>query len=260
MRIHVITLFPGMFSGPLAESIIGRAIEKGILSIHVVNLRDFCPGKHRQADDKPYGGGPGMVLLPEPIFEAVESVRSHNSLERIILTSAQGALFNQDKAREFASESDLVIICGHYEGVDERVATGLATDEVSIGDYVLTGGELPALVLIDAICRLVPGVVGRPESLQRDSFGDGLLGCPHYTRPTEFRGMRVPDVLLSGHHAEIAKWRRREALRKTFQNRRDLLERVSLTSEEREFVKELERSGPGPENRKLAWNVDGGVK
>ena len=242
MRIDVITLFPGMFAGPLSESIIGRAIENDIISVNVVNLRDFCDGKHRQADDACYGGGPGMVLMGEPIFRAVESLPPDNSLSRVILTSAQGSLFGQKTASEFAAERDLVIICGRYEGVDERVAEKLVTDEISIGDYVLTGGELPALVLIDAICRLIPGVVGSPESLQEDSFSGDLLGYPQYTRPVQLRGMTVPDVLVSGNHAEISRWRRREAVRKTFENRRELLAKASLTEEEREFVRELERS------------------
>ncbi|GAB4340446.1 MAG: tRNA (guanosine(37)-N1)-methyltransferase TrmD [Candidatus Abyssubacteria bacterium] len=242
MRIDVITLFPGMFPGALSESILGRAIEKGIIQVNVVDLREFCSGKHRQADDKPYGGGAGMVLMAEPIYKAVESLKPANSLRRIILTSAQGVLFDQHMARQLSKENDIVVICGHYEGVDERVASGLATDEISIGDYVLTGGELPALVLIDAVCRLVPGVVGCPESLKQDSFSDGLLGYPQYTRPAEFRGMEVPAVLISGHHAEIAKWRRREAIRKTFVNRKELLGRVSLSDEDREFLNELERS------------------
>ncbi len=241
MRIDVITLFPGMFAGPLSESIIGRAIERGLVSVNVVNLRDFCAGKHRQADDKPYGGGAGMVLMAEPIFKAVESLSQQSSLKKIILTSAQGVLFNQEKARELAREKDVVIICGRYEGVDERVAAGLGAEEISIGDYVLTGGELPALVLIDAICRLIPDVVGSPESLEQDSFSGGLLGYPQYTRPPEFRGMEVPEVLVSGHHAEISKWRRRESIRKTFNNRRELLAEASLTEEEEEFLRELER-------------------
>ena len=240
MRIDVITLFPGMFAGPLSESIIGRAIENGIISVHPVDLREFCEGKHRQADDAPYGGGAGMVLMAEPIFRAVEALSPANSLTRVILTSARGALFDQTKARELAREKDLVIICGRYEGIDERVATELATDELCIGDYVLTGGEAAALVMIDAICRLIPGVVGSAESLEQDSFSDELLGPPQYTRPPQFRGMGVPDILVSGHHAEIAKWRRREALRKTFMNRRELLAKASLTEEEQEFVRHLE--------------------
>jgi tRNA (guanine37-N1)-methyltransferase len=241
MRIDVITLFPGMFAGPLAESIIGRAIENDLISINLVNLRDFCEGKHRQADDAPYGGGPGMVLMAEPIFRAVESLTSDNSLKRVILTSAQGALFDQKKARELSLEQDIVIVCGRYEGVDERVAKELATDELSIGDYVLTGGELPALVMIDAICRLIPGVVGSSESLQEDSFSEDLLGYPQYTRPAQLRGMTVPEVLISGNHAEISKWRRREAIRMTFRNRKDLLANASLTEEEREFISRLEK-------------------
>lgn len=230
-----------MFAGPLSESIIGRAIEKGIVSVNVVDLRDFCAGKHRQADDKPYGGGAGMVLMAEPIFNAVDSLSPQNSLKKIILTSAQGVLFNQEKARKLAREQDLVIICGRYEGVDERVAMGLGADEISIGDYVLTGGELPALVLIDAICRLIPHVVGSPESLEQDSFSGALLGYPQYTRPPELRGMDVPEVLVSGNHAEILKWRRRESIHKTFTNRRELLAGASLTEEEEEFLRKLER-------------------
>jgi tRNA (guanine37-N1)-methyltransferase len=241
MNVFVITLFPGMFPGPLSESIIGRAVEQKILSIHIIDLREHCAGKHRQADDKPYGGGSGMVLMPEPIFKAVESLPLDRANARIILTSAQGELFTQRKARELAAERELVIICGRYEGVDERVAAGLVTDEISVGDYVLTGGEIPALVLIDAVCRLIPGVVGSPESLQQDSFVDGLLGYPQYTRPPEFRGMSVPDVLLSGNHAEIAKWRRREAIRKTLVNRGDLLGKAFLTEKDKQFIEELQR-------------------
>jgi len=243
MHVDVITLFPGMLAGPLSESIIGRAIDSGIVSINIVDLRGFCEGKHRQADDAPYGGGPGMVLMAEPVFKAVESLAGRSSLKRIILTSAQGALFNQSKARELMLEDDLVVICGRYEGVDERVALELATDELSIGDYVLTGGEFAALVMIDAICRLIPGAVGSAESLAEDSFAEDLLGYPQYTRPPVFKGMRVPEVLVSGNHAEISKWRRREAIRKTFKSRKELLAEASLAENEREFVKELERGG-----------------
>lgn len=239
MRVDVITLFPGIFRGPLSESIIGRAIEKDIISVNVVDLREFCEGRHRQADDAPYGGGAGMVLMAEPIFKAVEALAGDNSLGKIILTSAQGSLFNQRKARELAREKDIVIICGRYEGVDERVAAELGCDELSIGDYVLTGGELAALVMIDAVCRLVSGVVGSPESLEQDSFSADVLGPPQYTRPPEFRGLRVPAVLLSGNHAEILQWRRREAIRKTFLNRRELLATASLTEDERAFVRKL---------------------
>jgi len=240
MRVDVITLFPRIFDGPLSESIIGRAIANGIVSVNIVDLREYCEGKHRQADDAPYGGGPGMVLMAEPVFKAVEALSGGNSLKRIILTSAQGALFNQKKARELSLEKDIVIICGRYEGVDERVATGLATDELSIGDYVMTGGEFAALVMIDAICRLIPGVVGSAESLGEDSFSEDLLGAPQYTRPPASRGMQVPEVLVSGNHAEIAKWRRREAIRKTFVNRPDVLAEASLSEEELEFVRKLD--------------------
>ncbi|MBI5118793.1 tRNA (guanosine(37)-N1)-methyltransferase TrmD [Candidatus Poribacteria bacterium] len=241
MRIDVITLFPGMFVGPLSEGIIGRAINDGIVSVHIVNLRDFCEGKHRQADDKPYGGGAGMVLMAEPMFKAVESLSGENPLRRVVLTSAQGSLFSQAKARELATEESLVIICGRYEGIDERVATGLNADEISIGDYVLSGGELPALVIIDAVARLIPGVVGSPESIEHDSFSKDLLGYPQFTRPPHLRGLSVPDVLISGHHAEIAKWRRREAIRKTFRMRRGMLAGALLAAEEQEFVRQLEK-------------------
>jgi len=242
MRVDVITLFPGMFAGPLSESIIGRAIEKGIVSVNLVDLRGFCEGRHRQADDAPYGGGPGMVLMAEPIFKAVESLSPVNSLKRVILTSARGSLFNQKTARELAQEKDIAIICGRYEGVDERVTTGLVTDELSIGDYVLTGGELAALIMIDAVCRLIPGVVGSPESIEQDSFSIDMLGPSQYTRPPELRGMRVPEVLVSGNHAEISRWRRLEAIRKTFMTRRELLAKAVLTKEEQELVRQLEQS------------------
>jgi tRNA (guanine37-N1)-methyltransferase len=248
MRVDVITLFPGIFEGPLSESIIGRAIKSGVLSVNVVNLREYCSGKHRQADDAPYGGGPGMVLMAEPIFNAVESLPGRISKERprrIVLTSAQGELFDQKKARELSLEENLVFICGRYEGVDERVARELADDELSIGDYVLTGGELAALVMIDAVCRLVPGVVGSSESLDDDSFSEDLLGSPQYTRPPVFRGMGTPDTLLSGDHAEIDKWRRREAIRKTFENREELLEGASLSEEELEFLRKLRMDREG---------------
>jgi tRNA (guanine37-N1)-methyltransferase len=240
MRVDVITLFPRIFDGPLSESIIGRAIDSGVVSVNLVDLREYCEGRHRQADDAPYGGGPGMVLMAEPVFSAVESVSNSNSLGRIILTSAQGALFDQKKARELSLEEDLVFICGRYEGVDERVAMELATDELSIGDYVLTGGELAALVMIDSICRLIPRVVGSAESLEEDSFSEDLLGTPQYTRPPALRGMEVPEVLVSGNHAEITKWRRREAIRKTSANRPDLLAEASLSEEELEFVRKLD--------------------
>ena len=224
MRIDVITIFPGIFESPLRESLLGRAIEAGLLDVRVHDLRDSTTDKHRQVDDESYGGGPGMVLKPEPVFAAVESLGAGE--RRTLLLSPAGRRLDQDLARELAAEPWLVLICGRYEGVDERVAEGLPAEEVSIGDYVVAGGEVPALVVLEAVTRLVPGVIGREESHEQDSFGDaGMLDHPHYTRPAEFRGMRVPETLLSGNHAEIERWRREAALEKTRRNRPDLLER-----------------------------------
>ena len=224
MRIDVVTIFPGIFESPLRESLLGRAIEAGLLDVRVHDLRDSTTDKHRQVDDESYGGGPGMVLKPEPVFAAVESLGSGD--RRTLLLSPAGRRLDQDLARELAAEPWLVLICGRYEGVDERVVEGLPAEEVSIGDYVVAGGEVPALVVLEAVTRLVPGVIGRGESHEQDSFGEeGLLDHPHYTRPAEFRGMRVPETLLSGNHAEIERWRREAALEKTRRNRPDLLER-----------------------------------
>jgi tRNA (guanine37-N1)-methyltransferase len=224
VRIDVVTIFPGIFEGPLRESLLGRAIEVGLLDVRVHDLRDSTSDKHRQVDDESYGGGPGMVLKPEPVFAAVESLGAGD--RRTLLLSPAGRRLDQELARELATEPWLVLICGRYEGVDERVVEGLPAEEVSIGDYVVAGGEVPALVVLEAVTRLVPGVIGREESHERDSFGDGgVLDHPHYTRPAEFRGMRVPETLLSGNHAEIERWRREAALEKTRRNRPDLLER-----------------------------------
>jgi len=224
VRIDVITIFPGIFESPLRESLLGRAIEAGPLDVRVHDLRDSTTDKHRQVDDESYGGGPGMVLKPEPVFAAVESLGPGD--RRTLLLSPAGRRLDQDLARELAAEPWLVLICGRYEGVDERVASGLPAEEVSIGDYVVAGGEVPALVVLEAVTRLVPGVIGRGESHEQDSFGNaGMLDHPHYTRPAEFRGMRVPETLLSGNHAEIERWRREAALEKTRRNRPDLLER-----------------------------------
>ena len=224
MRIDVLTIFPGIFESPLRESLLGRAIEAGLLDVRVHDLRDSTSDKHRQVDDESYGGGPGMVMKPEPVFAAVESLGAGD--RRTLLLSPAGRRLDQDLARELAAEPWLVLICGRYEGVDERVVEGLPAEEVSIGDYVVAGGEVPALVVLEAVTRLVPGVIGREESHEQDSFGDeGLLDHPHYTRPAEFRGMRVPETLLSGNHAEIERWRREAALEKTRRNRPDLLER-----------------------------------
>jgi tRNA (guanine37-N1)-methyltransferase len=224
VRIDVVTIFPGIFESPLRESLLGRAIEGGLLDVRVHDLRDSTSDKHRKVDDESYGGGPGMVLKPEPVFAAVESLGAGE--RRTLLLSPAGRRLDQALARELAGEPWLVLICGRYEGVDERVVEGLGAEEVSIGDYVVAGGELPALVVLEAVTRLVPGVIGREESHEQDSFGDdGVLDHPHYTRPAEFRGMRVPDTLLSGNHAEIERWRREAALEKTRRNRPDLLER-----------------------------------
>jgi len=221
VRIDVFTIFPGIFESPLRESLLGKAIETGILDVRVHDIRDFTTDRHRQVDDEPYGGGPGMVMKPEPVFAAVESLG--DGPKRVILLSPAGRRLDQALARELAREPWLVLVCGRYEGVDERVVGGLPAEEVSIGDYVLSGGEIPTLALIEAVTRLVPGVVGKEESLDRESFEQGILDHPHYTRPQEFRGMTVPDVLLSGNHAEVERWRREAALEKTRRNRPDLL-------------------------------------
>jgi tRNA (guanine37-N1)-methyltransferase len=224
VRIDIVTIFPGIFESPLRESLLGRAIEAGVLDVRVHDLRDSTTDKHRQVDDESYGGGPGMVLKPEPVFAAVESLGAGD--RRTLLLSPAGRRLDQDLARELAAEPWLVLICGRYEGVDERVVEGVPAEEVSIGDFVVAGGEVPALVVLEAVTRLVPGVIGRDESHEQDSFGDqGVLDHPHYTRPAEFRGMRVPETLLSGNHAEIERWRREAALEKTRRNRPDLLER-----------------------------------
>ncbi len=226
MRVDIFTIFPGFFSGPLAESLLGRAIAAGILDVHVHDLRDFAEDPHRQVDDEPFGGGPGMVMKPEPLFAAVESLGADRG--RTFLLSPAGKRLDQALVRELALEPSLVLVCGRYEGIDERVVEGLAAEELSVGDYVLSGGEIAALVVLEAVTRLVPGVIGKEESHERDSFGeDGLLDHPHFTRPRTFRGMEVPEVLLSGNHVEIERWRREAAIDKTRRNRPDLLDNGS---------------------------------
>jgi tRNA (guanine37-N1)-methyltransferase len=221
VRIDVFTIFPGILESPLRGSLLGRAVAGGLVDVRVHDLRDWSVDRHRSVDDEAYGGGPGMVIRPEPVFAAVESLDPDRG--RVLLLSPGGRRLDQALVRELAAEVHLTLVCGRYEGVDERVVTGLPAEEVSIGDYVLSGGELPALVVIDAVTRLVPGVVGKEESVRRDSFDDpALLDHPHYTRPPEFRGMRVPDVLRSGDHAQIERWRREAALEKTRRNRPDL--------------------------------------
>jgi tRNA (guanine37-N1)-methyltransferase len=221
MRVDVLTLFPGIFEGPLRESLLGRAVQSGLVEVSVHDIRAHSDDKHRQVDDYAFGGGPGMVMKPGPIFEAVESLGDGG--KRVILLSPAGRKLDQALARELAREPWLVLICGRYEGVDERVATGLPAEEVSIGDFVLAGGEVAALALLEAVTRLVPGVVGNEESLASESFEEGGLDHPHYTRPRDYRGMEVPEVLLSGDHAKIAEWRRRAAMEKMRRNRPDLL-------------------------------------
>ncbi len=221
MKIDVLTLFPAMFAGPLDESIIQRARKKGLLDLKIHNLRDWTHDRHKTVDDRPFGGGPGMLLKPEPLFEAIESLRREKT--RVILLSPAGRPFHQAVARELAQQEDLLLVTGHYEGFDERVREALADDELSIGDYVLTNGALPAMVVVDAVVRLLPGALGDDESSHDESFSQELLEYPQYTRPAEFRGMKVPDVLVSGHHAEIEKWRREQAKRRTKERRPDLL-------------------------------------
>ena len=221
MKIDVLTLFPAMFSGPLDESIIKRARDAGLLQLKIHNLREYAHDRHKTVDDRPFGGGPGMLLKPEPIFEAIESLARDSS--RVVLLSPSGRSFNQAVARELAEVGDLFLVSGHYEGFDERIRQELADDELSIGDYVLTNGALPAMVVIDAVTRLLPGVLGDDQSSQEESFSHGLLEYPQYTRPADFRGMKVPEVLLSGNHAEIARWRTEQARLRTRERRPDLL-------------------------------------
>jgi tRNA (guanine37-N1)-methyltransferase len=221
MKIAVLTLFPGMFAGPLDESIVKRAREAGLLELALHNLRDYAHDRHRTVDDRPFGGGPGMLLKPEPLFEAVEKLARETT--RVILLSPAGRTFNQAIARELAQLDDLLLISGHYEGFDERVREHLADDELSIGDYVLTNGALPAMVIVDAVTRLLPGALGDDTSSHEESFSHRLLEYPQYTRPADFRGMKVPEVLLSGNHAEIAKWRAEQASARTKERRPDLL-------------------------------------
>jgi tRNA (guanine37-N1)-methyltransferase len=241
LRVDVVTIFPEALV-PLQLSVLGRAQRAGILLVRVWNLRDFATDRHRTTDDYPYGGGPGMVMKAEPFFAAARAIAQEaGGLGRVLLTSPQGKPFTQRMAQELSRSGHLVVLCGHYEGVDERVVEGLRAEEVSIGDYVLTGGELAAMVIVDATARLVPGVVGDEASVQEDSFVRGLLDYPHYTRPVEVEGLRVPDVLLSGNHQAIARWRRKEALRRTLRRRPDLLHTAALTPEDRALLEEVLR-------------------
>ncbi|HUC90999.1 MAG TPA: tRNA (guanosine(37)-N1)-methyltransferase TrmD [Paenibacillus sp.] len=240
MHIDVLTLFPEMFDGVFGASILGKAREKGIVDLRAVNFRDYANNKHNTVDDYPYGGGGGMVLKPEPMFAAVEDLTPPSGgRPRIVLMCPQGEPFTQPKAQELSRERHLIFVCGHYEGYDERIREHLVTEELSIGDYVLTGGELPAMVVIDAVVRLLPGVLGNEQSAVTDSFSTGLLEYPHYTRPASFRGWDVPEVLTSGHHGRVEAWRREQSLLRTLRRRPDLLEKADLTPKERAWLDSL---------------------
>jgi tRNA (guanine37-N1)-methyltransferase len=241
MRFDIITIFPEIFRGVFEVGIIRRAVEAGLIEINLHDLRDYTFDRHRQVDDRPFGGGAGMVMKPEPLFRAIEAITHNASEATVVMLSPQGRLFTQRVAEELAGREQVVLICGRYEGIDERIIERLADDEISIGDVVLSGGEIPAMVVVDAVTRLIPGALGSDESAARDSFADGLLDYPHYTRPAEYRGLRVPDVLMGGHHGEIEKWRRRKAMEKTLRQRPDLLERRALSEDERRLVAEILR-------------------
>jgi len=236
MQFEVFTLLPEVFPPYLESSILQRARQNGLIDVRLHNIRDWARDKHHTTDDTPYGGGGGMVMKPEPLFEAVESILGPLSGSPVILLSPQGRVFSQAIARALSAHERIALVCGRYEGVDERIRQHLVTDEISIGDYVLTGGELPALILIDAVTRLLPGALGDPTGAEDDSHAGGLLEYPHYTRPPEFRGERVPDILLSGDHAKIEKWRREQSLLRTLERRPDLLEKADLSEKERKFI------------------------
>ena len=235
MRFDVVSIFPEAFKSPLRVSLLGKAIEAGLLEVAVHDLRDWAPGPHRKVDDAPFGGGAGMVMAPGPVVDAVEAVARPGA--RVILLAASGKPLTQALVAEFASEDRIVLVCGRYEGMDDRIRQVLQAEDVSIGEYVLAGGEMPALVLIEAVSRLIPGVMGNAGSLGEESFSDGLLEYPQYTRPAEFRGLRVPDVLVSGHHRLVADWRREQALRRTFERRPELLRTAGITDAERELIR-----------------------
>jgi len=244
MKIDVITIFPEMVAEALKVGVPGRAQENNLIRVEVHNLRDFAADKHRTVDDYPYGGGSGMLLKPAPIFNAVNAIKEKEQTSpRIILLTPQGQTLTQKLAERLSLESHLILICGRYKGVDERVRKGLVTDEISIGDYVLSCGELPALVIIDTVVRLIPGAIGDYESAQEDSFSSELLDCPYYTRPAEYEGMKVPEVLLSGHHERVKQWRREQTLKRTFERRKDLLEKAHLSDEDLAFIEALKKTG-----------------
>ncbi|TYR82699.1 tRNA (guanosine(37)-N1)-methyltransferase TrmD [Priestia megaterium] len=241
MKIDVLSLFPAMFQGVFGESILKKAQEKDAVQLNVINFREYSTNKHQNVDDYPYGGGAGMVLTPQPIFDAVEELSNQDTKPRVVLLCPQGERYTQKKAEELAKEDHLIFICGHYEGYDERIREHVVTDEISIGDYVLTGGELGAMVVIDSVVRLLPGVLGNYESAAKDSHSTGLLEHPHYTRPADFRGFKVPEVLMSGDHQKIERWREKESLKRTLLRRPDMLESMELTKEQQKILQELEK-------------------
>ena len=243
MRFHVMTLFPDMVAGGLGTSITGRAIENHIFELNIVNIRDYSRNKHKHVDHYPYGGGAGMVMQPGPVYDCYQDiVKDMNKKPRVIYMTPQGKVFNQAIAEELSREEELIFLCGHYEGIDERVLEEIVTDEVSIGDYVLTGGELPAMVMIDSISRLIPGVLNNDDSAEYESFQDGLLEYPQYTRPETFMDKKVPPVLLSGHHGNIEKWRREESLKRTLLRRPELLETAELTKDDKKILEMLRKN------------------
>lgn len=241
MKFHILTLFPGMFAGPFSESIIKRAVQDGLIQISLHDIREYAVDRHKTADDSPYGGGAGMVMKVEPLAACIEAAKTECPDARVLLTTPRGKRFDHSLACELAKEEAILIICGRYEGVDERVSELFVDDEISLGDFVMTGGELAAMAVVDAVSRLVPGVLGSADSAVSDSFSDGLLEYPHYTRPAEFRGNAVPEVLLSGNHRDISEWRRREALRRTLSLRPDLLESAHLSERDRKYIDELSK-------------------
>ncbi|MDM5226238.1 tRNA (guanosine(37)-N1)-methyltransferase TrmD [Cytobacillus sp. NJ13] len=242
MNIDVLTLFPEMFEGVFGHSILKKAAENEAVKYNVVNFREYADNKHKTVDDYPYGGGAGMVLKPQPIFDAVDDLRSKSGASpRVILLCPQGERFTQKKAEELAEMDHLIFVCGHYEGYDERIREHVVTDEISIGDFVLTGGELGAMVVIDSVVRLLPGVLGNEESHLKDSFSTGFLEHPHYTRPADFRGIKVPDILMSGNHRLVEEWRAKESLRRTYVRRPDLLEDAELTKDQQKWLEEIKK-------------------
>jgi tRNA (guanine37-N1)-methyltransferase len=244
VKFDIVTIFPGMVGAGLAEGVVGRGVERGVLDVRIHDLRDFTSDRHRSVDDVPYGGGPGMVMKPEPLVRAIEAIRTTRGVpDTVVLTSPQGRPFTQGEAERLSGLGHVVLLCGRYEGIDERIRSLVPCEELSIGDYVLSGGELAALVIVDAVSRLVPGVVGDSRSVEEDSFSRGLLDHPHYTRPAEVSGHKVPDVLLSGHHEEVRRWRRKMAIRRTLERRPDLLDAAELDDEQRALLDEVRKEG-----------------